>query len=541
MISRKKRPMQKARRRNKGVKPPPDLALSSRLSALLDAVFAAPRDPFGLYWDVAGLMRDEERILVSKRIRKNLRQTGEIPPESAMLSACILSLCGFPAHRVLHFLSIYFKGGLSQSLFDLAVGACFLGDPPVDASLLYDMTQYTYLEKRLLVRRSMEISDLLKERLNPRLLLYLYLLSLRSDLSNEHIQLISLIMKNCFPAQEVRTRLGMASLEEYGEIARAWREAEERSITAEAQGPGGAVKPGKRAFDLDKASFFLDKYFSDAALEKMRAEAPPLAVPKIPPRLQRPDAADGEERRRAAEPSVDLAPGPGLLTGRSREARPLPRAEAPAVKRAPAKPAAVPASFAIRPQSDSPSTTAQRPQAREERPEPPRRKTAARGAPAVPRQRKQTSVRRSRPAAARRPGLRTRLRGLRARGVPSLRRLLPWLPPSAAALGALAFLLAAPGLLPIPPRAAAAPVPVASTPAPAPQPSAPSAPSPSQPSTYVVREGDSLWTIFQRLEGPEAGSRGWVDFLSRTQTRNGIQNPDHILPGRVLTLGDSGG
>ena len=110
----------------------------------------------------------------------------------------------------------------------------------------------------------MEISDTLKASLSPAVLLFLYLLSLRDDLSNENIQLIALIMKNCFPAQEVRTRIGGASLEEYGEIARAWKNAEGRSLDLET-GRGSGPR-NERALRQDSASFFLDRYFSDEAL-----------------------------------------------------------------------------------------------------------------------------------------------------------------------------------------------------------------------------------------------------------------------------------
>ncbi len=269
--------------RNAG--PPRDETLTTRLASLLDALFKAPVDPYALYSGIMTQLRPPQLAAAQKNIKKHLQQRGEIGPTAAMLVACVLYRTGFPAHRILHFLSLYVRGPVTLSLFELAVGAIFGDEPPLPASLLYDLTQYTYLEKRLLVRKSMEISDRLKDSLSPGVLLYLYLLSLRDDLSNENIQLIALIMKNCFPALEVRTRLGGATLEEYGEIARAWRKAEQRVQAAERAGRAGAARRTAEAFDRDSASFFLDKYFSDAALEKMRASAPVTPVPIPRPRV----------------------------------------------------------------------------------------------------------------------------------------------------------------------------------------------------------------------------------------------------------------
>ena len=113
----------------------------------------------------------------------------------------MLHLTGFPAERILDFLSRRVTAPVSIPQFELAVAAIFMGDPPVSPELLYDLTQYTYLEKRLLVQKGLEISAKLKDRLSPEVLLYLYLLSLRGDLSNENVQLIVLIMKNSLPGR----------------------------------------------------------------------------------------------------------------------------------------------------------------------------------------------------------------------------------------------------------------------------------------------------------------------------------------------------
>ena len=225
---------------------PREKGLSSRLDTLLDAIFDVHSDSFALYWEIAAELETAHNAAVQKKIQKKLQTKNEIGTDSALLVACVLHLTGFPAQRILHFLSLYIPGTVTLSQFDLAISAFFIGQPPVPQSLLYDLTQYTYLEKRLLVRKGMEISDRLKDSLSPEVLLYLYLLSLRDDLSNENVQLISLVMKNCFPALEVRTRLGGASLEEYGELARAWKMANSRTFPADVlRGSRVAERPAR--------------------------------------------------------------------------------------------------------------------------------------------------------------------------------------------------------------------------------------------------------------------------------------------------------
>ena len=85
---------------------------------------------------------------------------------------------------------------------------------------------------------------------------------------------------------------------------------------------------------------------------------------------------------------------------------------------------------------------------------------------------------------------------------------------------------------PAPAGAAALPPDTVRCPAPALQ----SAPSVQK---YVVRQGDSIWKIFRAL-GRNANGESWKEFLSTTRSLNGLDDPDTIMPGRVLDLAPQG-
>ncbi len=534
--------------------------LTTRLASLLDALFEAHTDPYALYRGIMTQLRPAQLAAAQKNIKKHLQQRGEIGPTAAMLVGCVLYRTGFPPHRILHFLSLYVRGTVTLSLFELVVGAIFGDSPPLPASLLYDLTQYTYLEKRLLVRKGMEISEKLKDALNPGMLLYLYLLSLRDDLSNENVQLIALIMKNCFPALEVRTRLGGATLEEYGEIARAWRKAEQRSLVAE-RARAGAARRTPEAFDRDSASFFLDKYFSDAALEKMRASAPVTTVPIPRPRAEK-----------KAQPPVAHATAPSLTiepaSSARRESAPR-RAAPPAPVSAPAHrdsgsltlgdsplaatPVPTPHAFDPRvskrdPGRIAPSETRSPFSAgasHEQRPPTPTRRAQGdwpRRSAEAPRQRaRQADPPRAKPASSARPRRPSVTRPWQRVRVPAPR--LSWIPALSAAVIVAGALLAARSTAWPPVPAAPSQTPAQTSASPPTAPATPGATAPSAPAqeaaptvTYVVKQGDSLWRIFSSLNAGSFEQKGWIDFLSNTQKLNDLQNPDNIHPGFTLTL-----
>jgi len=488
---------------------PREEKLSSRLDSLLDAIFDVPSNPLSLYWDIVEELRPEQLALAQKKIQKRLQTKGAIRPESAFLVASILHLTGFPAHRIMHFLSLYVNGSIGLSLFEFAVTTIFRGTPPLSASLVYDITQYTYLEKRLLARKSMEISARLKDSLNAELLLYLYLLSLRDDLSNENVQLIALIMKNCFPALEVRTRVGGVTLEEYGEIARAWKSAENRTLANDLAPWSNTDSRPVTAFDRDSASYFLDKYFSDAALSKVRVNVPLSSI--------------SERRRRESAP---VEPAPAVIARRPRDEEPTltvrttkrPSQRSPARETA-VRPADQPAPPIAPPDLDLASSR------KIQSPNPPGARRAA-----APRQPQKAPK-------ARTPGP----TGWWKRSGAALRdfgaRLIPLAPLIVAAVLVGIVLVSVP--LSLPARASPQSAQVTATPSIAPTPSAlpPAAATSSDDSgVYVVREGDSLWRIFMSLKGSQAAAKGWASFLSSATSLNDLGNPDKIHPGKILTF-----
>jgi len=532
--------------------------LTARLEANIDAVFDAPRDPFTLYWKIAADLEPDLLGPAQKRIRRILQRRGEIAADAAVLVACVLHLTGFPAHRLMHFLSLYLRAGISASLFEFAVGTIFLDGVPVPEALIYDMSRYTYLEKRLLARKSLEISGALRGSLSPGVLLYLYLLSQRDDLSNENIQLVGLVMKNCFPALEVRTRLGGASLDEYGDLARAWKKAEERTLTAEAAAAGMDRRPS-RPFDRETASAFLDKYFSDAALAEMRAAAPPAArkPPRKPsPRQEapsrpveaRPPAVPRELGARGAAPSARRPPETSPAQASPAPVLTLPsRKEEPAAASAPAREAdathrprriraplpAVPRveqhrgrhAAPVSPVTEQPSRPPAGAHGTSSRP---------RGSSAEPQEKEETRQ------AGQRKGHERHVQKGHWR-LPGTGALLPYAPVAAAALLTCIVVIAVrPYTWNLYPATAPAPAPSASEPAvttAAPEPAVPTVAEPQRVTApYVVRPGDSLWKIFVS-QGSGAGStKGWSDFLSSARQLNQLGDPNTIRPGKVLTI-----
>jgi len=242
---------------------------------------------------------------IARRLRAASGQSA-YSTETTVRAACVMHLSGVPAHRLVHFLSASLPGSITLPQFELMVRFIFDDAPPVSQQLVYDITQYTYLEKKLLAQRSVELAGRLKGLLTPQVLLYLYLLSLRDDLSNENVHLIFLILRICFPALKVRGRAHEISAAEQREVAAAWKNAQKSGRYAGILSPSASEKT-RAVPPRESASYFLDKYFSDQApsdgpaRSALRQEGRPRQGRRAEPKAARRTAAAAP---RSAQPAA---------------------------------------------------------------------------------------------------------------------------------------------------------------------------------------------------------------------------------------------
>jgi nucleoid-associated protein YgaU len=248
---------------------PHDNSLQPRLAELLERIYKSSlEDAPGILKEITAQLKPLHYVPLQKKLCKRLREKRGLSTTAAMLVACILHRTGFRPQRIMHFISIYLPSVVSLAQFQFLFSSIFNETVPIPESILYDISQYTYLEKKLLAKKSVEIALKLMENKTPSILLYLYLLSLREDLSNENVELILLVLKTYCPSFKPRERGIGISHEEYEEIEEAYRIAKEKKrITHRIPGTPEAKRIGEKV-DGVSASYFLDKYFSDEALAK---------------------------------------------------------------------------------------------------------------------------------------------------------------------------------------------------------------------------------------------------------------------------------
>jgi LysM domain len=467
--------------------PGPD-DLTRRLDALLDDLLGdRPLEAASILSKISRMLAPDDHAAAQGRIARRLKAVAAFSAETAVKAACVMHLSGVPPHRLVHFLSASLPGSLTLSQFELAVRFIFNDDPPVSPQLLYDITQYTYLEKKLLSRRSVELASRLKGSLTPQVLLYLYLLSLRDDLSNENVHLILLILHICFPALKVRVRAREISAAEQREVAAAWKNAQ-RSARYDRILPAAASESADARLPRESASYFLDKYFSDAGASAQQTGATKEAARPVTRRLT--------FTRSSARGGVPRTPRPGPKE--RAQGQPRPRRSPDRTMSRSAKQEAAPTAPAAA--AEAPHVAAEAPAAAAEAPPAAGRGSALLVGPfllaallvvlGVSLSLRQTSVlhpQRTTVSVEQPPGAQT----------PAGQ------PPGATTPGAT--------------------TPAAAQTGPALQ-------------TRVVQKGDSLWKIYRSLRGDGTAAVEWQEFLKTMKQKNDLPDPDRIYPGNVLSI-----
>jgi hypothetical protein len=466
-----------------------------RLDALLDDLLGdRPVEAADVLSKISRLLGQLEHPSAQGRIVRRFKTITSFTADSAVKAACVMHMSGVPPHRLVHFLSASLPGSLTLTQFELMVRFIFHDDPPVSQQLLYDLTQYTYLEKKLLARRSVELANRLKGSLTSRLLLYLYMLSLRDDLSNENAHLILLILRICFPALKVHGRTQNISTAETRELAEAWKNAQKSARYAEIL-PAPQAYPSENRSPRESASFFLDKYFSDAELPGARA---------------------AEQMRVAGQrlSFVGSASRGGVPRTPRRTAEEPPRG-APRIPR----PKRAQPATGVQPSTRAPKTTPRQPTSLAQ--STPRGRASLSGpAPRNAAQRAAASVAPVSPAAS---AIRRIVHGW-------VLALGPFV--LAAALIGTAVLIdlrqpiLGAGRAPAAPSSIIAPAQLPATLPQRPQPIA----------SRVVQPGDSLWKIYRSLHSDGTVVGEWKDFLKLIRERNDLFDPNRIYPGNVLSI-----
>jgi nucleoid-associated protein YgaU len=198
-------------------------------------------------------VEEEDRPAIRELVQEEAHKRKPLEPDTAMLCAALLRRLGADEHELIGMLNNCTQAEISQEQYEFISQAVFPDGKPVSGDFLYQLTQYTYLDSSVIFRRAETLISSQPRPAPAPLLLHLYLLFMRSDLSRQHRRLILLLLHKLCPGEllDLEGHPLLQEFERYRSRNRSGYTFEPRTRSAER----GEVK---------SASYYLDKYFKDS-------------------------------------------------------------------------------------------------------------------------------------------------------------------------------------------------------------------------------------------------------------------------------------
>jgi nucleoid-associated protein YgaU len=192
-------------------------------------------DPYRPYREIIAGIPEADAGRINREIRERIRSEPPVSVNNALLTAGVLFHTGSKERELIDFLLTHIKSRISIDHYLFFLYALFENKPPVSSDIMFDLVNYTYLDKEVIQKKLDELTASLKGARTPGTVLFLLLLSFRQDVANENLRILVLLLNNIAPEVIVAARK-RSCFPEYGEIIEEARRAKIRmSAEAEAQ------------------------------------------------------------------------------------------------------------------------------------------------------------------------------------------------------------------------------------------------------------------------------------------------------------------
>jgi nucleoid-associated protein YgaU len=156
-------------------------------------------DLFREYGEIRSLLQREDYPRVRKEITVRIRPEKRLETDRVLLIGSVLKLTGAGKPSLFKFFSNHYPPSINLEQFQFIERTLFGGVSPVPSDVRFDLIEYSYFDNALVFRKAFALAGALALDLSRDILLYLFLLFARIDLSNENKMLVGLILNALAP------------------------------------------------------------------------------------------------------------------------------------------------------------------------------------------------------------------------------------------------------------------------------------------------------------------------------------------------------
>jgi len=156
-------------------------------------------DLFREYGEIRSLLQREDYPRVRKEITARIRPEKRLETDRVLLVGSVLKATGAGKSSLFKFFANHYPPSINLEQFQFIERTLFGGVSPVPSDVRFDLIEYSYFDNALVFRKAFALAGALALDLSRDILLYLFLLFARIDLSNENKMLVGLILNALAP------------------------------------------------------------------------------------------------------------------------------------------------------------------------------------------------------------------------------------------------------------------------------------------------------------------------------------------------------
>jgi nucleoid-associated protein YgaU len=156
-------------------------------------------DLFREYGEIRSLLQREDYPRIRKEITSRISPEKRLETDRVLLIGSVLKLTGAGKSSLFKYFANHYPPSINLEQFQFIERTLFGGVSPVPSDVRFDLIEYSYFDNALVFRKAFALAGALALDLSRDILLYLFLLFARIDLSNENKMLVGLILNALAP------------------------------------------------------------------------------------------------------------------------------------------------------------------------------------------------------------------------------------------------------------------------------------------------------------------------------------------------------
>ena len=167
------------------------IILSMKELEIIAELFETPVDDLYIsYKRITEKIKGTNRENLLKEIKQRLKNVPDLTLNKVILIGSVLSSLGLDREELIKYYAENMKERITLTQLGFITETVFEGRSLLPSDIVFDITEYTYLDDRVIDRRIEELSEKLMKLVNPDVVLFLFISFFRDDLRNENLKLL---------------------------------------------------------------------------------------------------------------------------------------------------------------------------------------------------------------------------------------------------------------------------------------------------------------------------------------------------------------